>query len=69
MLLAYIGKREEERRGEERDVQVVHSVASCTIYYWRISSVFAVVDHDGPDVDEDEEGNVCEFLEGKEKRK
>lgn len=28
------------------------------------SEVFAVVDHDGPELDEDEEGEVGEFLEG-----
>lgn len=33
-----------------------------------IRYVFAVMDEDGPDVDEDEEGNVGDFLEGEQER-
>ena len=33
------------------------------------SEVFAVVDHDGPELDEDEEGEVGEFLEGEDEGK
>lgn len=31
-----------------------------------IRDVLAVVDEDGPDLDEEEEGQVCEFLQGKD---
>jgi len=36
-------------------------MASSTIDDRRVVRVFAVVDQDGPDVDEDEEEDVCEF--------
>lgn len=34
-----------------------------------IRYIFAVMDEDSPDIDEDEEGDVGEFLEGKQERK
>lgn len=36
------------------EVQVVHSMACCSVDQWAVGSVLAVVDHDGPDVDEAE---------------
>ena len=50
------------------EVEMVHSVACRAIDDVRIRYVFAVMDEDGPDVYEDEKGDVGEFLEGKEKR-
>ena len=44
----------------------MHSVACGAIDDVGIRYVFAVVDEDGPDVYEDEEGDVGEFLEGEE---
>ena len=38
-------------------------MASRTIDNRGISDVFAVVDEHGPDLDEQEEGQVCEFLQ------
>ena len=46
----------------------MHSVACGAIDDVGIRYVFAVVDEDGPDVYEDEEGDVGEFLEGEEER-
>ena len=46
----------------------MHSVASSAIDDVGIRYVFAVVDEDGPDVYEDEEGDVGEFLKGEEER-
>jgi len=45
------------------EVQVVHCMAGGTINYGRISDIFAVVDQDGPDVDEHEEQDVRELLQ------
>ena len=47
---------------------MVHSVACRAIDDVGIRYVFAVMDEDSPDVDEDEEGDVCEFLEGEQER-
>ena len=49
----------------EVEVQVVHGVARCAVDDRIISHVLAVVDQDGPDVDEDEEEDVGKFLQGK----
>ena len=38
-------------------------MARRTINNGGISDIFAVVDEHGPDLDEQEEGEVCEFLE------
>lgn len=43
---------------------MVHSVACRAIDDVGIRYIFAVMDEDGPNVDEDEEGDVGEFLEG-----
>lgn len=45
---------------------MVHSVACRAIDDVGIRYVFAVMDEDGPDVYEDEEGDISEFLEGKQ---
>ncbi len=37
-----------------------------TVYDRGISDVLAVVDEDGPDLDEEEEGQVGEFLQGED---
>ena len=44
----------------------MHGVACGAVYEVGVCDVFAVVDEDGPDVDEDEQGDVGEFLEGEE---
>ena len=38
-------------------------MARGTVNHGAVSHVFAVVDHDRPDLDEGEEGDVCEFVE------
>ena len=43
------------------EVQVVHGVAGGTVDDGRVVRVLAVVDQDSPDVDEDEEEDVCEL--------
>jgi hypothetical protein len=45
------------------EVQVVHGVASRAVDDGRVGDVFTVVNHDGPDLDESEEGDVCELLQ------
>lgn len=45
------------------EVQMVHSVAGSAVDDRIVSVVFAVVDQDGPDIDEDEENDVGEFLQ------
>lgn len=45
---------------------MVHGVASGAVDDWVIRVELAVVDQNGPDLDEGEEGDVCELLEGKE---
>jgi len=44
-------------------VQMMHRVARRAINNRGVSDVLAVVDEDGPDLDEEEEGQVCEFLQ------
>lgn len=48
------------------EVEMVHRVARGAIDDGRIGHVFPVVDEDRPDVDEDEEGDVGNFLEGED---
>lgn len=48
------------------EVQVVHGVASGAVDDGRVGDVLAVVDHDGPDLDESEEGDVGELLQGED---
>lgn len=43
------------------EVQVVHGVTGGTVDDGRVVRVLAVVDQDSPDVDEDEEEDVCEL--------
>lgn len=45
---------------------MVHGVASSAVDDWVIRVELAVVDQDRPDLDEGEEGDVCELLEGEE---
>jgi hypothetical protein len=45
------------------EVQVVHGVASGAVDDGRVGDVLAVVDHDGPDLDEGEEGDVGKLLQ------
>ena len=45
------------------EVQVVHGVAGGAVDDGRVGDVLAVVDHDGPDLDEGEEGDVGELLQ------
>ena len=45
------------------EVEVVHGVAGGAVYDGRVVGIFAVVDQDGPDVDEDEEGDAGDFGE------
>jgi hypothetical protein len=45
------------------EVQVVHGVAGGAVDDGRVGDVLAVVDHDGPDLDEGEEGDVRELLQ------
>jgi hypothetical protein len=45
---------------------MMQSVARCTVDNWRIRNIFSVVDHHRPNVDEDEENNVCKFLQWKD---
>lgn len=47
----------------EVEVEVVHGVAGGAVDDGVLGVVLAVVDHDGPDVDEHEEGDVGELLE------
>lgn len=42
---------------------MVESVARCSVDDGRVCIVFAVMDEDRPDVDEDKQAKVCEFLE------
>jgi len=48
------------------EVQVVHGVAGGAVDDGRVGDVLAVVDHDGPDLDEGEEGDVGELLQGED---
>lgn len=48
------------------EVQVVHSMTRSTVNNRRIRNVFPVVDHDSPNLDEGEQRNVGEFLEGED---
>jgi hypothetical protein len=48
------------------EVKMVHGVAGGAVDDGGVGDVLAVVDEDGPDVDEDEEGDVGEFLEREE---
>ena len=50
------------------EIEMVHCVARSTIDNRRISDVLAVVDKDRPDIDEYEQEDVGEFLQGEEKR-
>lgn len=50
----------------EVKIQMVCTVARSSVYYRAVGIVFAVVDEDRPDVDEDEKGDVCEFLQREE---
>lgn len=50
-----------------KDLQMVHRVASCAVDDFTVHGVLAVVDGDGPDVDECEEGNVGELVEREQK--
>ena len=45
------------------EVQVVHGMASGAVDNGRVVRVLSVVDEHGPNVDKDEEGDVCELLE------
>nr|POE65074.1 hypothetical protein CFP56_34742 [Quercus suber] len=45
------------------EVKVVHGVAGGAVDDGRVGDVLAVVDHDGPDLDEGEEGDVGELLQ------
>jgi hypothetical protein len=47
---------------------MMHSVTSRAVDNGGIGYIFTVVDHDGPDIDEDEQEDVSEFLEGKDER-
>ena len=47
---------------------MVHSVACRAIDDVRIRYIFAVMNEDGPDIYEDEEGDIRDFLEGKQER-
>lgn len=51
-----------------RTVQVVHSVASSTIDDGTVRDVLAVVNQDGPNVDEHEESDVRKLLEREQER-
>jgi len=44
------------------EVQVVHGVTRSAVYERAVGQVFAVVDEDRPELHEDEETEVCEFL-------
>lgn len=45
---------------------MVHAVASGAVDDGVVGNVLAVVDHDGPEVDEDEQGDVGHLLQGKD---
>jgi hypothetical protein len=48
------------------EVEMVHGVAGGAVDDGGVGDVLAVVDEDGPDVDEDEQGDVGELLEGED---
>lgn len=50
------------------EIEMVHCVARSAIDNRRISDVLAVVDKDCPDIDENKQEDVGEFLQGEEKR-
>lgn len=45
------------------EVQVVHCVACCAIDNGRVGHIFAIVNHDSPDLNEGEERDIGELLE------
>jgi hypothetical protein len=48
------------------EVEMMHGVASGTVDNGIIGNVFTIVNEHGPDVDEDEEGDVSKLLEGED---
>lgn len=47
---------------------MVHGVAGGAVDEGRVGDIFAIVDQHGPDLDEGEEGDVCEFMQGEDER-
>lgn len=54
-------KRSEEKR--VLTVEMMQSVASCTVDDWRVCNIFSIVNHDRPYVDEDEQDYICKLLQ------
>lgn len=50
------------------EVQVVHGVASSTVHNGAIGDIFPIVDEHRPEVNEAEEKDVGDFLQGENKR-
>ena len=48
----------------EVKVEMMHGMACGAVYDRTVGYVFSVVDHDGPDVDEREQANIRQFLQG-----
>ena len=42
---------------------MVHCVTRSSVDDWRVGNVFAIVNHNRPDIDEDEECNVSKLLQ------
>ena len=50
------------------EVQMVHRMARCAIHNNAVADVFAIVYQDRPDVDEDEQDDICILLEREHER-
>ena len=53
---------------QDLQVQMMHGVAGSAIDEWRVGIVFSIMDENCPEVDEDEESNICKLLKRKEER-
>ena len=51
------------------EVQVMHGVASGSIYNWAVGNVLSVMDEHRPEVDKAEENDVGQFLQREDERK
>lgn len=47
----------------------MHRVASCPVYYRAVGDIFAIVDHDSPNIDETKQENVSCLLQWEDERK
>jgi len=50
------------------EVQMVHGMTSSTVNYRRVRDVFAVMNQDGPDVDESEQHQIGELVQREDER-